>query len=101
MFRDSSGRSYQKQKKIRKKCFVKNIKMFMKKKIRIKRYKNLLEDEKQRLAEYRKVYYKVQNVTARLFNKKNKMQQFYANQFQFLAIAVDKNEKSSSTSLSV
>ena len=75
--------------------------MLMKKKIRIKRYKNLLEDEKQRLAEYRKVYYKVQNITARLFNKKNKMQQFYVSQFQSPAITVDKNEKSSSTPLSV
>ena len=62
--KDSSAKYYQNNKEILQKKLVKDIKVFIKKKKKkqqygCKGYKNLSEDEKQKLLEYRKNYYKM------------------------------------------
>ena len=60
MFKKLSAKYYQENKERLQKKLVKDIKMFLKKKKKKKqqysreRYKNLSEDEKQKLVEYRK-----------------------------------------------
>ena len=60
MFKKLSAKYYQENKERLQKKLVKDIKMFLKKKKKKKqqygreRYKNLSEDEKQKLADYRK-----------------------------------------------
>ena len=69
MSREASARYYQQnnnKKKIQKNL-VKYIKILLAKKN--KRYKNISEDKKQRLVEYRKRYYKMQKNSARSLNK--------------------------------
>ena len=63
---DSSAKYYQNNKeRLEKKNLVKDIKVFLKKKKKkewqngLEQYKRLQEDEKQKLAEYRKKYYKM------------------------------------------
>ena len=61
MSKDSSAKYYQNKKRRLQKKLVKDIKVFLKQKnnkviIWLERYKNLPEDEKQKLAEYRKKY---------------------------------------------
>ena len=63
---DSSAKYYQNNKeRLEKKNLVKDIKVFLKKKKKkewqngLEQYKSLQEDEKQKLAEYRKKYYKM------------------------------------------
>ena len=58
------AKSYQKNKKRLQKKLVKDIKIFLKKKKKkqqygCERYKNLSEEKKQKLVEYRKKYYRM------------------------------------------
>ena len=63
LFKNLSGKYYQENKERLQKKLVKNIKIFLKKKIekkqqcRRERYKNLSEDQKNKLVEYRKQHY--------------------------------------------
>ena len=64
--KDSSAKYYQNNKeRLEKKNLVKDIKVFLKKKKKkewqngLEQYKSLQEDEKQKLAEFRKKYYKM------------------------------------------
>ena len=65
MSKNSSAKYYQNNKERLQKNLVKDIKVFLKKKKKKKRqygrerYKNLQEDEKQKLVEYRKSYCKI------------------------------------------
>ena len=59
MCRNLSAKCYQENKERLQKKFVKDVKIYLKKKIKNQRfdherYKNLAEDEKQKLVEYRK-----------------------------------------------
>ena len=64
--KDSSAKYHQNNKeRLEKKNLVKDIKVFLRKKKKkewqngLEQYKSLQEDEKQKLAEYRKKYYKM------------------------------------------
>ena len=65
MSKNLSAKYYQENKKRLQKKVLKDIKIFLKKKKKKKqqygceRYKNLSEDEKQKLVEYRKKYYRM------------------------------------------
>ena len=69
MYKDSSAKYYQNNKEKLQKRLLRDIKFFLKMKRKIKRqygceqYKTVPEDEKQKLAEYRKKYYKTKKIT--------------------------------------
>ena len=69
MSNDSPAKYYQNNKERLQKKLMKNMKVFLKKKKKKKQqygheqYKNLPEDDKQRLVEYRKNYYKMRKNT--------------------------------------
>ena len=70
MYKNSSAKYYQKNKEILQQQIIRDIKFFLKKRKKKQeygpeQYKNLSEDEKQRLVEYRKSYFEMQtNKTA-------------------------------------